>query len=78
MKYSDTPITATISENLCDLYQEFYNFIQTIKNSSAEHVNEIVYIEKENFESYWGQTLLNVTRAIHNLKFAEQNNDFEL
>lgn len=78
MKYSDTPITATISENLCDLYQEFYNFIQTIKNSSSELVNEIVYIEKENFESYWGQTLLNVIRAIHNLKFTEHDNDFEI
>ena len=27
MKYSDTPISASVSENLADLYQEFFNLI---------------------------------------------------
>ena len=76
MKYSDTPIATTISENLCDLYQEFFNFVQTIKNSPAENVNDIVLAEKDNFKSYWGQTLVNVMRAIHNLKYAE--NDYDM
>ena len=75
MKYSDTPIATTISENLCDLYQEFFNFVQTIKNSPAENVNDIVLAEKDNFKSYWGQTLVNVMRAIHNLKYAENEYD---
>ena len=78
MKYSDTPIATTISENLCDLYQEFYNFVQTIKDSPAENVNEIVLAEKENFKAYWGQTLVNVMRAIHSVKYAEQDMDFDI
>lgn len=75
MKYSDTPIATTISENLSDLYQEFFNFVQTIKNSPAEVVNEIVLAEKENFKAYWGQLLVNVIRAVHNVKYADNSFD---
>lgn len=78
MKYSDTPIATTISENLCDLYQEFYNFVQTIKNSTTENINDIVSSEKDNFKAYWGQTLVNVMRAIHSVKYAEKDIDFDM
>ncbi len=78
MKYSDTPIATTISENLCDLYQEFYNLVQTIKNSASENINEIVLAERDNFNSYWGQTLVNVMRALHNVKYNENTEDFDI
>ncbi len=70
MKYSDTPIATTISENLSDLYQEFYNFVVSVQNM-PEVANEIVLAVKENFKSYWGQTLVNVLRALHNVKYTE-------
>lgn len=31
MKYSDTPIAASISEGLADLFQVFYNIVQTAR-----------------------------------------------
>ncbi len=70
MKYSDTPIATTISENLSDLYQEFYNMVISVQNT-PEASNDIVLAVKENFKSYWGQTLVNVLRAIHNIKYSE-------
>ena len=69
MKYSDTPIATTISENLCDLYQEFYNFVVTVQNAPSEDVEDVITAEKENFTNYWGQALVNVMRALHSLKY---------
>ena len=69
MKYSDTPIATTISENLADLYQEFYNFVVSIQNTPIEVAPEIVLAVKDNFKTYWGQTLVNVMRALHSVKY---------
>ena len=69
MKYSDAPILTTISENLSDLYQEMYNFVMSVKNSPAEVANDIILSFKTNFSEYWGQTLVNVLRALHNVKY---------
>lgn len=69
MKYSDTPIATTVSENLADLYQEFYNFVVSVQNAPSEVVGAIVCAVKENFNAYWGQTLVNVLRALHNIKY---------
>lgn len=69
MKYSDAPILTTISENLSDLYQEMYNLVMSVKNSPAEVANDIILSFKTNFSEYWGQTLVNVLRALHNVKY---------
>lgn len=69
MKYSDTPISAFVSENLADLYQEFFNFISTVKESPAQVQNELIGLCKANFRNYWGQTLCNVLRALNSLYY---------
>lgn len=73
MKYSDSPIATSISENLADLYQEFYNLVASLRDLNTEEQRHILSICKENFSEYWGQTLCNVLRAIHSLK---TNDDF--
>lgn len=75
MKYSDTPIASSISENLADLYQEFYNFIATIKDASTEAQIELIGVCKSDFRDFWGQTLCNVMRAIHTAYYAPSNAD---
>lgn len=67
MKYSDTPIATSISENLADLYQEFYNLISSLHDLNTEEQQQILGMCKENFSEYWGQTLCNVFRALHSL-----------
>ncbi len=65
MKYSDTPISASVSENLADLYQEFFNLIHSIQDALTETQHEMLCQCKTNFINYWGQTLCNVQRALH-------------
>ena len=68
MKYSDTPIAASISESLADIFQPLFNFISIVKDTEGEKM-EAAYREcREDFESYWAQTLCNVLRALNFLK----------
>ncbi len=75
MKYSDTPIASSVSENLADLYQELYNFVLSIQNAPAEIATDLVLTLKETFKTYWGQTLVNVMRALHNLNYNKPDFD---
>lgn len=70
MKYSDTPIAVSISEYLADIFQYLYDFIHSIRDASEEHYNSCLFLCRENFEMYWGQTLCNVLRALHKIKFS--------
>ena len=65
MKYSDTPISASISEDLADLYQEFFNLIHSVQDALTETQHEMLCQCKVNFINYWGQTLCNVLRALN-------------
>ena len=69
MKYSDTPIAASISESLADIFQPLYNFISVVRESDGEEITGAFFECRENFESYWSQTLCNVLRALNNLKY---------
>ncbi|MBQ0070077.1 MAG: DUF5063 domain-containing protein [Bacteroidales bacterium] len=73
MKYSDTPISAFISENLADLYQEFFNLIQSVKEVDSDARQQLVEQCKENFINYWGQTLCNVLRALNSCFYNDGN-----
>lgn len=78
MKYSDTPITASISEDLTDIYQDVKNFITVYERGVSENMNDALYLCTENFKLFWGQKLVNVLRAIHALKYSvKQNEDFD-
>lgn len=69
MKYSDQPIAASIAESLADLYQPLFNFISIVKDSEGEKLTDAFLNCKEEFASYWSQTLCNVMRALNNIKF---------
>lgn len=68
MKYSDTPVAASISEGLADLFQVFYNFINTIRDTTEEIATLALQSVREDFYGYWSQTLCNTLRAINHLK----------
>ena len=76
MKYSDTPIATSISENLADLYQEFYNVVASLRDLNTDEQRQILGMCKENFTEYWGQTLCNVFRALHSVNVTYRD-DFE-
>lgn len=70
MKYSDTPVAASISESLADIFQPLYNFISIVKATEGDSIVGAYGECRENFESYWSQTLCNVMRALNNLRYS--------
>lgn len=67
MKYSDTPVSASISENLADIYQVLYDFLNTVRLGTDEVVDEAIRAVKASFREYWSATLCNVLRAVNHL-----------
>ena len=71
MEYSDTPVAATISENLADIYQDLGDFAALFRQENEEVMKQALYVCEENFRFHWGQKLLNVLKAIHVVRFNE-------
>ena len=75
MKYSETPITASISESVADIFQPLFNFISIVHDSEGEQLNEAFISCKEDFENYWSQTLCNLLKALNNIKYGMREED---
>jgi hypothetical protein len=69
MKFSDTPIAASISEHLADIFQSLYNCVSAIKYSDGEATAVALYTCLEQFTEYWSQQLCNVMRPLNMLRF---------
>ncbi len=70
MKYSDTPIAASVSENLADIYQDLYNFMVTVRESEGALSQQAIADCRYNFELYWSRALCNVLRALNNIRYS--------
>lgn len=77
MKYSDRPISAFISENIADIYQDIRNFISVYQFELTNQMESALEICTNNFKSYWGQKLLNVLRPLHALLSKETDATYE-
>lgn len=69
MKYSDTPIAASVAESLADIFQPLYNFISIVKDTEGAEIEGAYRECHDNFAAYWSQTLCNVLRALNNLYY---------
>jgi len=69
MPFSDTPIAATISENLADVYQEIRDYAENYKSENEQIMSDALNVCLESFGEHWGQKLLNAVRALHALKY---------
>lgn len=76
MKYSDTPVSASISESLADIYQVLYNFIETMRDATDETASLAFRSVYDDFRNYWSQTLVNVMRPLNALFNSPDNQDF--
>ena len=70
MKYSDTPVAASVSEGLADIFQVLYNFLSTIRDATDETMQLAIGAVRDDFHSYWSATLCNVLRAINHIKYS--------
>jgi hypothetical protein len=67
------PVKASISENLLDIYQDLKEFISSYQFGNEEIMNDALADCVYNFETFWGQRLVNVLRALHALIYADKN-----
>ncbi len=67
-----SPIVSYLSEDISDIYQDLKDFISLYRLGSNEIMNDAIWEIKLNFERYWGQTLVNALRYIHQTLYSEE------
>lgn len=63
MRYSDTPVAASLAEQLADIYQTAYDFAQSMREAPAEAVPDVLADFKFRFDSYLSRTICSALRA---------------
>jgi hypothetical protein len=75
IQFGQETVTASVSENLLDIYQPLKDFLMVYSIGNDEVMNDALFQCAYSFEEYWGQNLVNVLRAVHQLVYSEV--DFE-
>jgi hypothetical protein len=75
MKYSDTPIRKSIAEDVSDIYQVVKDFVCQFQSGLNETMHDALAQCREHFVEYWGQTLVNTMRALHEVKYSKTDDE---
>lgn len=75
MQYSEAPVVHSVTEKICDIYQDLKNFISSFRCGIPEVIGEALWQLNESFELYWGKSCAGVLRAIHHLVFQMNNEE---
>jgi len=67
--------SASIADNLADIYQDIKNFISLYHIGSEEIMNDALWECQINFEEFWGQKLVNALKAIHTVFYSDDDLD---
>ena len=65
--YTDEVQTAYISEGLADIYQELKDLAAAFQTGEEPIMHDAVVLCKEAFDQSWGQKVLTVLRALHEI-----------
>lgn len=74
MHLSEEPLTAEISEDMADIFQDLRNFCDRYRQGIDEIMNDALAEVVDKFRTYWGQRLCNALRALHAGQFATEEN----
>lgn len=77
MKYSETPVAASVAEGLCDIFQELYNFISVVRDAHESQINDALIAVKNDFESFWSQQVVNVLRPLNQLRYNGEDDGYD-
>jgi hypothetical protein len=75
IQFGEETVTASISENLLDIYQVLKDFLTSYSIGNEEVMNDALYECLFYFEQSWGQQLVNVMRAVHMLIYGDADLD---
>lgn len=67
IQFGEETVTASLSENLLDIYQNLKDFITSYSLGNEEVMHDSLAEVMLRFEQSWGQQLVNVLRAVHML-----------
>jgi hypothetical protein len=70
MNESERPVVSSISENFADIYQDIKDFLLLYQTGTNEVMNDAIWECRLNFETFWGQKLLNSLRAVHKFLYS--------
>lgn len=73
MQYSEAPVVHSISEKICDIYQDLKNFTLSYRCGIPMVIEEALWELNNNFELYWGKACTSVLRAVHQAVFKIQD-----
>lgn len=71
IQFGQETVTASISENLLDIYQALKDFVIVYSIGNEDVMNDSLAECLFRFEGAWGQQLVNVMRAVHMLAYSE-------
>ena len=77
MKYSDTPIRKSIAEDLAAIYQVTPAFVCQFRSGLNGTMHDALAQCRNLFMDYWGQTLVNTMRALHEAKYRKSDDEEE-
>jgi len=75
MQFSESALTASISENIADIYQDLKDLIMSFRTMNEEVMEQALFETQNNFAQFWGQKLVNCLRAVHNEIYSDHSND---
>lgn len=78
MKYSDTPIGASVAEGICDIFQVLYNFITMVRDAPSDAVGQALTAVKDDFDHYWSQKLCNLLRPLNHLRYTAADDEEDI
>jgi hypothetical protein len=67
IQFGSETVTSSISENILDIYQELKDFVTSYSIGNEEVMNDSLAGCIGRFRDFWGQRLVNVLRALHQL-----------
>ena len=77
MQFSESALTASIAENISDIYQDIKDMVMLFRTLNEEVMELSLAEVQNNFSQFWGQKLVNCLRAIHNIIYGEISIDDE-
>ncbi len=77
MQLSETPVYATVSELIADIYQELKDYVMCCQFNEEEVQNDALWVCLTGFTEHWGLKLLSAMQALHVVHCNGGDDDFE-
>lgn len=68
---TDEVLWRRVSEGLADIYQPVRDFVECYRQGVAAHIEEALWVLKDQFELFWGADLVDTLRRLHRIHYVQ-------